>query len=246
MTKEKHQLKAEIRKVLGRKVKEIRKNGNLPSTIYGKGFNSLSIQFELKELEKVLDEVGESGLVELIVDEKEKIPVLFRNPQYHPVSDELIHIDCYKVNLKEKITTMISLEFVGESLSVKNGNLLVTVTDEIEVTALPTDLPEHIEVDLGKLEELESIISVSDLNLDKEKIEVLTHEEQIIAKTEEIKEEEEIPEEEELTPEDVEATSQRGDRETDEDESEGGNEGEKKDDKKENKEEDKKETEKKE
>lgn len=235
MTKEKHQLKAEVRKVLGRKVKEIRKTGLIPSTIYGKDFESLSIQFELKELEKVLKEAGESSLVELIINDKENIPVLLRHPQYHPVSDILVHIDCYKVNLKEKITTMISLEFIGESASVRNGNLLVTVTDEIEVTALPTDLPDHIEVDLSVLEDLESVITVADLKIDKSKIEMLTHEEQLIAKTEEIKEEEEIIEEEELTPEDVEATSQKGDRETDEGEEEG------KEENKDNKKEDKKE-----
>jgi large subunit ribosomal protein L25 len=115
--------------------------------------------------------------------------------------------------LKEKIKTMIALNFVGESLSVKNGNLLVTVTDEIEVEALPADLPEHIEVELSVLEELDSIITVADLNIDKSNIEVLTHEEQLVAKTEEPKEEEEIPEEEELSPEDVEATAQKGDKE---------------------------------
>lgn len=244
MTKEKHQIKAEIRTILGRKIKKVRKTGILPSTIYGKGIESISIQFELKELEKILKESGESSLVEIVVGDK-NIPVLFRNPQYHPVSDDLIHIDCYKVNLKEKITTMIALEFVGESLSVKNGNLLVTVTDEVEVEALPTDLPEHIEVDLSILEDLESIITVADLNVDKSKIEMLTHEEQVVIKTEEPKEEEEISEEEELTPEDVEATSQRGDKEDSED-SEGDDKEDKKDNKKEDNKEDKKEEEKKE
>lgn len=220
--------------------------GILPSTIYGKGFESLSIQFELKELEKILKEAGESSLVELIIGDKKNIPVLFRNPQYHPVSDDLVHIDCYKVNLKEKITTMISLEFVGESASVKNGNILITVTDEIEVEALPTDLPEHIEIDLSVLEDLDSVVTVADLKIDKSKVEVLTHEEQVVVKTEEPKEEEEIPEEEELTPEDVEATSQRGDREEEDSEGEDsdkdGKEGKKEDNKKEeNKEEKKKE-----
>lgn len=221
MTKEKHQIKANTRNVLGHKVKQIRAEGLLPATIYGKGFESKSIQFNLIQLEKIFDEIGESGLVELNLDDKEKIPALFRNPQYHPITGHLIHIDCYKVNLKEKISTMVPLEFVGESLSVKNGNVLVTVTDEIEVEALPTDLPESIEIDLAVLEDLESVITVADLNVDKSKVEILTNLEQVIVKTEEPKTEEEP--EVEVSPEDVEVTAQKGEQNTDDDNSESGN-----------------------
>ena len=210
MTKEKHEIKATIRTILGRKVKQLRNEGIMPATIYGHDFESISIQFNLIELEKIFDEIGESGLVELIIDEK-KIPVLFRNPQYHPVSGQLIHVDCYKVNLKEKISTMIPIEFIGESAAVKNGNILVTVTDEIEVEALPTDLPENIEVDLSVLEDLESIVTVADLNIDKSKIEILTNPEQVVVKIEEPRVEEE-PEVAEISPEDVEATAQKGDK----------------------------------
>lgn len=216
MTKEKHEIKATVRTILGRKVKQLRNQGIMPATIYGHDFESISIQFNLIELEKIFNEIGESGLVELIIDEK-KIPVLFRNPQYHPVSGQLIHVDCYKVNLKEKISTMIPIEFIGESAAVKNGNTLVTVTDEIEVEALPTDLPENIEVDLAVLEDLESVVTVGDLKLDKSKIEILTNEEQVVVKVEEPRVEEEPVVE--VSPEDVEATAQKGDKEeTDSDE----------------------------
>lgn len=196
MTKATHEIKAEKRTVLGRKVKQLRKQGFIPATVYGKDFKPISVQFLKVDLEKIYSEVGESGLVALIT-EKESIPVIFRNPQYHPVNGHLIHIDCYKVNLKEKITTVVPLEFVGESMAVKNGNVLVTVTNEIEVEALPTDLPEKIEVDLAVLETLESIVTVADLKLDRSKVEVLTHEEQVVVKVEEPRvEEEPIVEEE--------------------------------------------------
>lgn len=214
MTKEKHQLKAQVRTLLGRKVKQLRNQGFLPATIYGKGLESISIQVNLIEAEKIFEEAGESGLVELMVDEKDKMPVLFRNPQYHPVEGNLIHIDCYKVNLKEKISTAVPLEFVGESQAVKDGNTLITVMDEVEVEALPTDLPESIEVDLTALENLESVITVADLKVDKSKVEILTDAEQLIAKVEEPREEEVEPVAE-LTPEDVEATAQKGDQSED-------------------------------
>ncbi|HNZ84373.1 MAG TPA: 50S ribosomal protein L25 [Candidatus Woesebacteria bacterium] len=208
MTKEKHQIKAAVRTVTGRKVKQIRKEGWLPATVYGKEFESLSIQFNLAEIVKLFDEIGESTLVEVILDEKEKLPVLFRNPQYHPIDGNMIHIDCYKVNLKEKIKAMVPIELVGESQAVKDGNILVTVTDEIEVEGLPADLPEKIEVDLSALENLESTIIVADLKLDSDKLEILTDGEQLIAKVEEPKAEE-APVVEEANPEDVEVITQK-------------------------------------
>ena len=207
MTKEKHQIKAAVRTVTGRKVKQIRKEGWLPATVYGKEFESLSIQFNLAEIVKLFDEIGESTLVEVTLDEKEKLPVLFRNPQYHPIDGNMIHIDCYKVNLKEKIKAMVPIELVGESQAVKDGNILVTVTDEIEVEGLPADLPEKIEIDLSVLENLESTITVADLKIG-DKLEILTDLEQLIAKVEEPKAEEE-PVVEEVSPEDVEVITQK-------------------------------------
>lgn len=209
MTKEKHEIKAEIRTALGRKVKKIRKEGFIPATIYGKGLESKSVQFVATELEKMFEEVGESTLVSLILD-KEELPVLFRNPQYHAVEGNMIHIDCYKVNLREKITTMVPIEFIGESQAVKDGNTLVTVIDEIEIEALPTDLPEKIEVDLAALETLESTITVADLKIDTTKLEIKTDKEQLIAKVEEPRAEEEVVAPvEEVAPEDVPATAQK-------------------------------------
>jgi large subunit ribosomal protein L25 len=207
MTKDKHEIKAESRSVLGRKVKKLRKEGFVPATVYGKGLESKSIQFVTGELEKMFQELGESTLVEVNLDEKEKLPILFRNPQYHPVEGNLLHIDCYKVNLKEKITATVPLEFVGESLAVKNGNILVTVTDEVEIEALPADLPEKIEVDLSVLEGLESIITIKDLKIDTSKLTMITDIEQLVVKVEEPKEE--IIEEPVTSVEDVEVITEK-------------------------------------
>lgn len=207
MAKIGHSLKTEIRTVTGKKVKQLRNKGLVPATVYGKDFEPISIQFSEKELDKVFHEVKESGLVELQLEDK-KFPVLFRNPQYHPVNDNILHVDCYKVNLKEKITSTVPIEFVGESAAVKAGNVLVEVTMEVEVEALPTDLPEKIVVDLAKLETLESIITVADLEVDKSKVEIKTHAEQVIVKVDEPKVEEE-PVVAEVAPTDVPATAQK-------------------------------------
>lgn len=213
MTKEKHQIKADIRTVLGRKVKHIRKEGLMPATVYGHKFETMSIQFSMVEVEKLYNEVGESGLVELLVGE-EKLPILFRNPQYSPIEGNILHIDCYKVNLKEKITAPVPIELIGESQAVKDGNMLVEITNEVEVEALPTDLPEGFVVDISVLVAVGDMITVGDIKLDSEKVTMVTHADQVIVKIEEPRAEEviEVPEAE-VAPGEVPATEQKSEEE---------------------------------
>ena len=192
MTKEKHEIKAEIRTVLGRKVKHLRDAGLVPATIYGHKFESVSIQFNALELQKIYDKVGESGLIELLVG-SDKYNIIFRNPQYSPVESEIVHIDCYKVNLKEKISAFIPIVLIGESPALKDGNTLVSITDEVEVEALPTDLPESIEIDISILAEVGQMITVEDIKLD-EKVTMITLLDQAIVKVEEPRAEEVIEE----------------------------------------------------
>ena len=192
MAKTNPKIEAQLRTILGKKVKYLRAEGLTPATVYGKGIEPISIQLVTKELEKLFEEVGKSGLVDLSVDGK-VVPVLFKNPQYHTVEGNLVHVDCHQVNLKEKITTTIPIEFVGESPSVKLGNVLVEVLMEIEVEALPTDLPEKIVVDLSVLETVESVITVADLKIDRTILEVKNSPDQVIVKVD-------LPKEEEIEP----------------------------------------------
>lgn len=184
-----HSLEAQVRQILGRKVKKLRKEGLIPGSIYGKEFKSISVQMDAKNMVSLYRELGESGLFDLKVD-KDTFPVFFKNPQFHPVSGEIIHIDLYKVNLKEKTTVDVPVELTGESASVKAGNVLINVIDTVEVEALPTDLPEKFEVDISKLMTLEDMVTVADIAYDKTKMTIITEADQVIAKTEEPKEEE--------------------------------------------------------
>ena len=209
MKKENPKLKAAVRTITGRKVRQLRRDGIMPSSVYGHGMEPISIQVSDKEFEAIFAHAGESSLVDLVMGDK-TLPVLFRNPQYHPVTGMLSHIDCYKVNLKEKIVTMVPIEFVGESAAVKAGKVLVEVTNEVEIEALPTDLIEKIEVDLSKLENIDSVITVADLDIDRKLIEIKTDAEQVIVKVEEPKVEvEPVAEEVEATPGDVPAMAQK-------------------------------------
>lgn len=212
MKKENPQINAALRTVIGRKVKHLRSLGQIPATIYGHKFEPISVQFTALELDKLFDQVGESGLVEVVITDN-KYPVLFKNPQYHPITGELIHLDCYKVNLKEKITATVPVELIGEAPATKVGNTLMHILSEVEVEALPADLPEKIEVDVTGLTEVDSKITVADLNIDRSKIEIKNAPEQVIALIEAPRVEEEPVATEEATPADVPATAQKTEEE---------------------------------
>lgn len=166
----------------------------MPGSVYGKDFKSITIQMDAKTANLLHEEHGESGLIDLQI-EKEIFPVLFKNPQFHPVTGDLVHVDMYKVDLKEKTTVEVPIEIVGESASAKLGNVLINVIDSVEVEALPTDLPENFVVDISKLATLEDMITVADLEYDKTIMTIITDPEQVIVKTEEPKEEEIVMEE---------------------------------------------------
>jgi len=177
-------LKAEERKISGRKVKTIRTQGILPGNVYGKKTKSLAVQVDRKEFEKIYKEVGETGLIMLQVGKEER-PVLVHNVQVHPVTDEPIHIDFRQVDLKTKVTAEVPIEVTGESPAEKQGiGTVVQYLNQVEVEALPTDLIEKFMVDTSTLAEVDQAIYVKDLKVDKSKIEIKTNGDEIIVKVE--------------------------------------------------------------
>lgn len=159
----KHTLKAESRKVVGRKTKNLRKQGILPATIYGKKVKSINIQIPLDAFEALYKETGETGLIELSLGTDSR-PVLVHTIQKDPVSDKLLHVEFLQVDLKEKVKTHVPLEFVGESPAVgQKIGVLLRLLDEVEVEALPTDLPEKISIDVSGLAGVDQELKVADL-----------------------------------------------------------------------------------
>lgn len=179
---QKHQLKVEKRTIEGKKVKSLRLNGLIPGNIYGKDIKSESIQISLKDFGKTFKEAGETGIVELNTGAGEPKNTLIRNVQVDPVTGFPLHVDFYNVSLKEKIKAMIPLVQKGESKAVsdKIGALLQPLA-EIEVEALPTDLPENIEIDVTPLAEVDQEVKVKDLKVGAG-VTVLTDPEEIVIK----------------------------------------------------------------
>lgn len=158
-------LKVEKRKILGKKVKKLRREGILPANIYGKDIKSQTVQLLLSEFEKVRKEAGETQVVDVALNST-IYPVLIQNIQRNPRTGALLHVDLHKVDLKEKLKAMIPIEANGEAKAVSEKiGLLLQPLSEVEVEALPTDLPEKIEVDITNLTELNHQITVADLKV---------------------------------------------------------------------------------
>lgn len=181
----KHSLNVAKRTVFGRKVKNLRNEGKVPATVYGKKVKSLSIECELKAFEEVLKDAGETGVVELTVKNgkaADKRPVLVHTVQRHPVTDAILHVEFRQVDLKEKVEASVPLVHTGECPAVeKKTGVLLTLIDSVDVEALPTDLPENIEVDISALSEEGQEIAVKDLKTPKD-VTILTDEESIVVR----------------------------------------------------------------
>lgn len=158
-------LKAEKRTITGKKVKHLRREGILPANIFGKGMKSISLQLPIKDFREVYDKVHETGLVDLTIGD-EMYPVLIQNIHIQPITHTPLHADFFKVNLKEKVKATIPIVGIGEPKAVtdKIGVLLQSLS-EVEVEALPADLPENIEINLEGLAQIDASLTIADLKV---------------------------------------------------------------------------------
>ena len=174
-------LTAQKREVTGRKVKKLRREGILPANLFGKGIKSQSLQLNFKEFLKIFEKVGETGLIDLAINGGEARPVLVSNVQIEPVSDQPLHVDFHQVNLEEKVTVAVPIQLVGEAPAViQDEGVLVQPLAEVEVEALPTDLPDHLEADISSLDKIDAAVRVADLKVPKG-VAVKTTQEEVVA-----------------------------------------------------------------
>ena len=158
-------LGAQVREIAGKKVKKLRKEGLLPISVYGKDVASVALSVPVKEFLKVYDKVGETGLVELKFGGK-SLHTLVSNVQIHPLSRQPLHVEFHAVKLTEKIKADVPVELTGEAPAVVNKvGVLLQAINEIEVEALPTDLPEKVEVDVTGLAEIDQQVTVAELKV---------------------------------------------------------------------------------
>lgn len=181
-------LEASKRDIIGKKVKNLRLEGKIPAVLYGHKFKDTPIVLDAHSTTLALKNVSESTILTIKLDGKEH-SALVRDRQIDFIKGDILHLDFQVVSLTEKLRTNVHIELIGESPAVEEFNAMIVngITD-IEVEALPQDLPEGINVDISILDEIGKAIYVKDLPA-IDKVEFLTDPEELVAIASAVKEE---------------------------------------------------------
>jgi large subunit ribosomal protein L25 len=173
-------IKIEKRTVTGKQVKQLRRQGILPGVVYGHKIDSYPVQMDRHSTALLMRTITPTTLVTLDLNGK-KTKVIVRERNYDVVTGDLLHLDFLAISMTEKLRAFVAIELVGEApvLDAVPGSIINHVLNEIEIEALPADMPERIEVDISKLETAEDLINVADLDLG-DKITVLTDETELV------------------------------------------------------------------
>lgn len=161
------ELAVQQRENLGKKINALRKSGLVPAEFYGHGMKNEHLAVKTDDFRKVFKEAGENTIVTLALGAK-KIPALIYEVKEDPIKGTVMHIDFYGVRMDEKITAKVPVIFLGEAPAIKEkGGVINETTHEVEVEALPGDLPHSFEVDITSLKEIGDTIYVKDLKAPK-------------------------------------------------------------------------------
>ena len=171
------------RKLLGKRVRHLRKQGWLPANVFGHGVASQSLQVETKAFQAAFARAGTNTLVVLKFEGAvEPRMALIRGVQRNPVSRQTLHADFYQVSMTEKIRLSVPLVFVGAAPAVAaQGGILLRGLDKVEIECLPADLVHSIQVDVTGLAEIGASLYVKDLKVG-EAITIRSDAEALVAK----------------------------------------------------------------
>ncbi len=155
------------RTIIGNKVKSIRRDNIIPAVIYGLNAEPRNLSIEKGLFRKVFKEAGKTNVIDLTLDDdKTKLACIIQDLDIHPVTGDIRHVDFLAVNLKQKVHASVPVVYIGESKAIKElGGVLNTTVSELEVHALPDEIPSEIEIDISKIENFNDIIKVQDLGI---------------------------------------------------------------------------------
>jgi large subunit ribosomal protein L25 len=134
-----------------RATRRLRRSGRVPGILYGGDGEPLTFSVDARELRHAL---AARGAVLEVLDEGDAIPAILKSAQYHPVRGETMHVDLLRVNLSVAIAAVVPLELVGgeDAPGAKEGGVLEQITRELNIEALPTEIPESITYDVSGME----------------------------------------------------------------------------------------------
>ena len=174
------------------KLDVLRKGGEIPAVFYGAGKDTTSISVPTVLFKKIWRDAGESSAIKIEMGDSD-IDSLIHEVQVNPVTGEPIHVDFLAIDMKKKIRVNVPLVFEGISNAVKSGiGNLVKVLHEVEVEALPNNLPHNLVVDISKLNTLDDQVFVSDIKLPFGVIVIDNPTEVVVSVVEQVEEKEEI------------------------------------------------------
>ena len=166
-----YKLEIENRKSVGKKAsKLIRRAGKIPSVLYYKGEKPVSISIDRQLLNQAIK--SDQRIYEVEIDSESQY-VMIKEAQYHPITDEIIHVDFMRVRRSEKMTISVPITLVGKPAGVTEGGILSQSMTQIEISCFPTNVPESIEVNVDHLD-INSSVSVGDVTVDDEDIEIIS------------------------------------------------------------------------
>ena len=170
------ELSAQKREETGKgSARKLRKTGMIPAVLYGKDREPVNLKLDASEVEDV---IGGNVIIDLSLEDETE-PVMVKEVQRHVIKQDLLHVDFYQVDLEEAIEVEVPVETVGQSIGEREGGILEIILRKIEISCLPTNIPETFEVDISELDVGDSV-SVADLDVDEE-IEVITDSDETIA-----------------------------------------------------------------
>lgn len=192
------ELTAEKRTVFGKQVRQLRRQGWVPGVMYGRDFDPVPVQFNLRDLQHVLSQVSGSQLISINVEGQRKPEMaLVRDVQRDPIRRSLLHVDFYRVTMTERLTAEVPLMITGASPVVEaSEGILLQGISAIEVECLPSDLVDAIEVDISDLTQVDQAVHVYDLAVPSG-MDVLTDQDEMIVRVVPLEAEEVVEEVEE-------------------------------------------------
>ncbi len=148
-------------------INQLRKNGNVPGIYYSKGIEPIPIVLPELSL-KPLVYTSETHLVDLTIDDSDSKKSILKNVQFDPVTDRIIHCDFLGISLDSEIEIEVPVALVGNAKGIKDGGVVQHQLHKVQISCLPSDIPEHITVDITNLGVGDSI-HISDLKIDNVK-----------------------------------------------------------------------------
>lgn len=143
---------------------DLRAQGAIPAVLYGPKEDATPISINARTFERLFKEAGETTIIKLkgVGEEKD---TLIHDVQRHPVTDAALHADFLVLEKGKKIEIKIPLEFVGAAPAEKAGHIVVKALHEVEIEVAPAELPQHLDVDISKLENIGDHITAREIKL---------------------------------------------------------------------------------